>query len=89
MTEDDLQHDIARLSELVRQVASDGACPDHITEGTRFVEDVGMESINRLMLMTLVEGEFGVSLEEHLRVLIDLHTVGDTARFIHALKHGS
>lgn len=81
-----LQQDIDRMAALVRQVADEGHCREPITEVTRFVEDVGMESINRLMLMTLIEQEFGVSLEQHMGSLIELHTVGDTVRFVRSLR---
>jgi acyl carrier protein len=88
MNELALQQDIDTVSALVRRVASDGACPAQLTEATRFVEDVGMESINRLMLMTLLEQEFGINLEQHMSTLVELHTIGATARFIHALREG-
>lgn len=81
-----LQQDIERMAALVRQVTDEGRCSEPITEATRFVEDVGMESINRLMLMTLIEQEFHVSLEQHMGALIELHTVGDTARFVRSLR---
>ncbi|HZP66075.1 MAG TPA: acyl carrier protein [Rudaea sp.] len=78
--------ELSKLTALVRQVNVDlpPGCP--ITASTRFVEDIGMGSINRLMLITLVEQEFGVSLEQHMHRLVELHTVGDTARFLATLK---
>lgn len=83
-----LQQDIIAVTALVRRVASDGSGPLQMSESTRFVEDVGMESINRLMLMTLLEQELGVNLEQHMSTLVELHTIGDTARFVHALREG-
>lgn len=86
MSEIALRQTIAKLSDLVRQVASDGACPETLTEASRFADDIGMESIGRLMLMTMIEQEFCVDLERHMSTLIELHTIGDTARFINSLK---
>lgn len=83
-----LDQDLATLSALVRRVVDEGSCPARLDEATRFVEDAGMESINRLMLMSLMEQEFGISLEQHLTTLVTLHTLGDTARFVHALRTG-
>jgi acyl carrier protein len=80
------QGDVAKLTDLIRQVTVDLPKTGVINENSRFVEDIGMESINRIMLITLVEQEFGVSLEQHMNKLVDLHTVGDIAKFIRALK---
>jgi acyl carrier protein len=80
------QDDVAKLATLIRQVTVDLPQAKEINENTRFVEDIGMESINRIMLITFVEQEFDVSLEKHMNKLVDLHTVGDTAKFIRALK---
>jgi acyl carrier protein len=84
-----LQQDMQALTALVRQAAGDGAGPADMHEDTRFVEDIGMESINRLMLMTLVEQHFGLSLEQHMATLVGLNTVGETARFLHGLRSGA
>jgi len=77
---------VTRLSELVRQVSSDGSCPDLLTEDSRFVEDAGLESIGRIMLMTMIEQEFSVDLEKHMASLVEMDNIGSTARFIVSLR---
>ncbi|SDY77284.1 Acyl carrier protein [Lysobacter sp. yr284] len=77
---------VETLSGLVRKVAGDNGCPQVLTESSRFVDDIGMESIGRLMLLTMIEQEFQVDLEKHMGALVELHTIGDTARFLDSLK---
>ncbi|MGN6321571.1 MAG: acyl carrier protein [Dyella sp.] len=81
-----LQEDVEKLTELVRQVTNDTPPIVDITEQTRFVEDLGLESINRLMLITLIEQAFGVDLEKRMSQMVDLHTVGEVATFVRAIK---
>jgi acyl carrier protein len=83
-----LQTELSRLISLVRQVAPDLPAAQEISGDSRFVEDIGMDSINRLLLMTLAEQECGVSLEEHMALLAEHRTVGETAGFIESLKVG-
>lgn len=84
------QHaEISKVVALVRQVVVDLPPDRQITAGSRFVEDIGMESVNRLMLMTLAEQEFAVSLEDHMPRLIELQTVEELAVFIGTLKTGT
>jgi acyl carrier protein len=84
MTVDAHENEVARLAELVRS-ASGGSTVTEIHAESRFVEDLGMESINRLMLMTLVERECGLSLEQHMPKLLKLQTVGDMVEFLRSL----
>jgi acyl carrier protein len=86
--EDAVQVELPTLIDLVRQVCVDLPADRQIAANSRFIDDIGMESINRLMLMTLVEQEFGVSLEAHMGALAEHQTVGDTARFLAALRAG-
>lgn len=80
------QAELSTLVSLVRQVVVDLPPGQIILGGSRFIEDIGMESVNRLMLMTLVEQEFEVSLEEHMPRLIELQTVQEVADFLRSLK---
>jgi len=80
---------VSKVMELVRQVVVDLPSDRPITAGSRFVEDIGMESVNRLMLMTLAEQEFAVSLEDHMPRLIELQTIEELAVFIGTLKTGT
>jgi len=80
--------ELSALIDLVRQVTVDLPADREISAGSRFIEDIGMESVNRLMLMTLVEQEFGINLEAHMGALAEHQTVGDTAHFLTALRTG-
>lgn len=82
------QIDTAAMVALVRQVAIDVSPDREITGSSRFVEDIGMESVTRLMLMTLVEQESGISLEKHLAALVELQTIEETVAFIRSLQTG-
>jgi acyl carrier protein len=76
------QVELLSLISLVRRVVVD-LPPDQIILGSsRFIEDIGMESVNRLMLMNLVEQEYEISLEDHLPTLIELQTVQEFADLI-------
>jgi acyl carrier protein len=76
---------LSSLVALVRQVVID-LPPEQVIQGSsRFIEDIGMESVNRLMLMTLVEQEYELSLEAHMPVLIELQTVQQFADFLDSL----
>lgn len=76
---------LSSLVALVRQVVIDLPPDQAIAGSSRFIEDIGMESVNRLMLMTLVEQEYQLSLEEHMPVLIELQTVQQFADFLESL----
>ena len=80
------QMELSTLVSLVRQVVVDLPPDQVISGGSRFIEDIGMESVNRLMLMTLVEQEFEVGLEEHMPALIEMQTVQEFADFLRSLK---
>jgi acyl carrier protein len=79
--EGQVTHDeVERVSRLVEQVLdSPGTRP--IGEDTRF-DELGMQSINRIMLATLVEQEFGVDLEQRMTAVVQLLTVGELVRFL-------
>lgn len=79
---------VERLAGLIRLAMGDEPPVTVIAAQTRFTEDLGMQSINRLMLLSLLEQECGVSLERHMVQLVELQTVGDTARFVASLTAG-
>jgi acyl carrier protein len=74
--------EVSALISLVRQVVVDLPPDQPVLGSSRFIEDIGMESVNRLMLMSLVEQEFEISLENHMPALIELQTVQELADFI-------
>jgi acyl carrier protein len=80
---------VEKLAGLIQLAMGDDAPVLAIGAHTRFTEDLGMQSINRLMLLSLLEEEWGVSLEKHVGRLVELETVGDTVRFIATLSRGN
>jgi acyl carrier protein len=73
---------LEKLAGLIRLAMGDEAPVTAISAQSRFIEDLGMQSINRLMLLSLLEQECGLSLERHMAQLVELETVGDTMRLI-------
>ena len=76
---------LEKLAGLIRLAMGDEVPVAEISAQTRFIEDLGMQSINRLMLLSLLEQECGVSLESHMAKLIELETVGDTMHLVASL----
>lgn len=87
MTDGNDTTDMSRMIALIRQVTSYAPYPGEILASTRYVEDLAMESMNQVMLVTLVEQEFGVDLESQMQSLVEQKTVGDTVAFVVALKN--
>lgn len=76
---------LEKLAGLIRLAMGDEVSAPTISAQTRFVEDLGMQSINRLMLLSLLEQEYGLNLESHMAQLVELETVGDTMRLVAGL----
>jgi len=51
-----------------------------ITENSRFVEDLGAESVQSIELVATFEEEFGIEMDENEALAVK--TVGDAVRFI-------
>ncbi len=79
---------LGKIAELIRLAMGDEVPVEAIGEQTRFTEDLGMQSINRLMLLSLLEQECGINLESHMAQLVELETVGDTMRLLDKLAAG-
>lgn len=76
--EDDV---LPRLLDLVAHVSQKDA-----TAESRFIEDLSLDSIDLVSLVSEMEEEFGVIVgEEQLRTF---HTVGDAAACLRALRNG-
>ncbi len=70
---------VDRLSELL------AVDPSTISEGSRFIEDLGTDSLVMVNLLDMLEEEFGertVGFEIDDEDLDDLRTVGETADYI-------
>jgi acyl carrier protein len=57
-----------------------GADAGSITEGSKFVEDLGAESIQSIELVAAFEEEFDIEMDED--EALSVKTVGDAAAFI-------
>jgi acyl carrier protein len=79
---------LGKIAGLIQLAMGDEVPAETISEQTRFIEDLGMQSINRLMLLSLLEQECGINLESHMAQLVELETVGDTMRLIDSLAGG-
>ena len=53
---------------------------DSITEDTDLVLDLGLSSFQLMGLVTYVEDEFGIAVND--RDIPNIHTVGDVARYL-------
>ena len=79
---------LGKIAGLIKLAMGDEVPVEVISEQTRFTEDLGMQSINRLMLLSLLEQECGINLESHMAQLVELETVGDTMRLLDKLAGG-
>jgi len=61
--------------------------PARITDGARFVEDLGAESIQSVELVAAFEEEFDIEMEEEAALAVK--TVGTAAEFIEKLLRGN
>lgn len=58
---------------------------DSITEDSRFIEDLGFNSYDFMSLLGELEQEFDITVDE--QEVINLHTVGEAAKYIESLKN--
>lgn len=72
----------ARVFELVAEIKS--CDPSSLTDDTRFLEDLEANSLDLVELISLAEGEFGVTLP--LSRLPELKTLGEVVRAIDSLR---
>lgn len=69
---------IKKVTAAVLKVA-----PEKITESSRFVQDLGAESVQSIELVAAFEEEFELEMDEEDALAVK--TVGDAARFIDKL----
>ncbi len=70
------------LSELIDRVSVDDFAPDDIKAESRFLEDLGFDSVKSIMLATLIESEFKLNLKQDMANLLKVKTVGDACHFV-------
>lgn len=68
--------------ERVKKVTAELLTVDEskITESSRFVEDLGAESVQAIELVATFEEEFGIEMDENEALAVK--TVGDAVKFI-------
>lgn len=73
---------IERLTELFNSVFEGELKVNSLTEETRLIEDIGMNSIGLLYMAMAVEEEFGVRFTNE--DFVSLRTIGDVVKKIEA-----
>ena len=58
--------------------------PDEITENSKFISDLGMSSLDLVMVSVELEKEFGISIPDKLYTSV--RTVGDLMKYIEENK---
>jgi acyl carrier protein len=71
----------ARVDEMIRALLNGSRA---LTPGKRLVEDLGLDSLKLLELVSGLEDELGVSIS--LKVLASVKTLGDLHRVVGALQ---
>ena len=61
--------------------------PARIKAESRFVQDLGVESMQSIELVAALENEFDLEMDE--QSALQIKTVGDAARFIDRLRAGA
>lgn len=60
--------------------------PEQITEGSRFIEDLGFNSYDFMSMIGEIEERFEIEVEE--REVINVKTVADAIAYIQKLREG-
>lgn len=81
--------DIDTMSALIRQVRGDVPLPGPVTAASRFMADLGLDSLQVVGLVFLWEQQYGVSMSGQEELLANLQTVGQAMDAIRALQSGS
>jgi acyl carrier protein len=76
----------ADLANVLRDVVENPDALAAITDETRFLEDLGMDSISLVALVFLCEERFEVSVSEGALEGVDLRTVGQVVSFMNQFK---
>lgn len=59
--------------------------PNEITEGSRYIEDLGFNSYDFMSMLGELETEFDVTVDE--TEVMDIHTVGESIEYIKKLQN--
>ncbi len=58
--------------------------PDEITEESRFIEDIGLNSYDFMCMLGDIETEFDISVDES--EIVNIRTVGEAIAYFESLK---
>lgn len=73
-----------RFTSLINRVIAIQVEPESITADTAITQDLMLDSISLVSLMTLSEEHFGVSLADRADAIANIRTVGDALTLISA-----
>jgi acyl carrier protein len=73
-----MQDIVKRIANVTAEVLKTD--PSRISENSRFVEDLGAESVQSMELIAAFEEEFEIEMEQD--AALSIKTVGDAAKFI-------
>jgi acyl carrier protein len=74
------------LVALVSELAGDSVDLTQATEDTRFIDDIGMDSITLVALVFLCEERFGLDLSGHADQVGELLTLGQSLDFLNRCR---
>lgn len=58
--------------------------PEEITESSRLIEDIGLNSYDFMCMLGDLETEFGITVDEN--EIVNLQTVGEVIAYLETLK---
>jgi acyl carrier protein len=77
---------VAAMSELIQQIRAQQPLPGDITRESRFMADLGLDSMQVIGLAFLWEQRFAVSISDQEDLLARLETVGQAIDAIRTLQ---
>ena len=73
---------IEKLKEIITNYVE--VNPDDITENSRLIEDIGLNSYDFMCMLGDVEDEYGISVDE--AEIVNLRTVGEAIAYFESLR---
>lgn len=74
-----------RIAELIAQIKGDETLASRLNSSSNLIEDVGLDSLQMINLILLVESEFGVEVDFDTFDIKHLSSLGKFAEYIKAL----
>ena len=73
---------IEKLKEIIGNYVE--VNPDDITENSRFIEDIGLNSYDFMCMLGDIEDEFNITVDE--AEIVNLRTVGEAVAYFESLQ---